>query len=249
MKPFLRLLLAGLLAGCTYPAPAQVRYDEAKAHYDSLARTHMPRVILKLAPLTMFELQNTFEVGAEVRLTDWVSVQGQIGYAPNALLWRSLPDRYTRRENWRGRLEIRWYTGRRYRDGFFPIGQYVGLDLLYKQLNAYEATTVGRECQGFGCAYYQKINDPVVRYIGAVNLKIGSQRVIGYRGNTQQPLWLLDGYVGFGIRYGTTERTIGPADQLRFESGGGFGTIDPFRQENRAFYNPVAGLKVGYVLK
>jgi hypothetical protein len=242
-------VLAASLALCTHLVQAQVRYDVAKARYDSTRRATMPRVILKAAPLTMFELQNTFELGAEVRITRRFSLQGQFGYAPHWLLWRSLPDRYTRRENWRGRLETRWYTGLYADKGFFPTGPYIALDLLYKQLNAYEVATVGKECQGFGCAYYRKGNDPVVRYIGAVNVKVGSQRVIGYRGNTDQPLWLLDGYVGIGVRFGRTDRQASEAGDQYFDPGTPFDFTDPFRQENKASYNVVAGLKVGYVLK
>jgi hypothetical protein len=238
-----------LLLPIALSAQAQVRYDIAKARYDSARRATQPRMILKAAPLTLFELQNTAELGIEVRLTEQFSLQGQFGYAPNWLLWRSLPDRYTRRENWRGRLEARWYIDRPNANGLFPIGRYVGIDLLYKQLNAYEAATIGKECQGFGCAYYQRTNSRVVRYIGAINGKVGTQRVIGYSDKTNQPLWLLDGYVGLGVRFGQTERQATETGDLYFDPGTSFDFTDPFRQSNRAYLNVVAGVKVGYVLK
>ena len=229
------------------------RPARAQIHIDSILKREPPRVILKLAPLTLLELQNTLEAGVEVRLNRRLGIQGQVGYGPEGIMWQRLPDRYYQRENWRGRLELRWYRSqptRQIRSGQFPVGRYVALDLLYKQLNAVETYTVGRDCPiNGGCAYYQRTTNRITRYIGAVSVKWGRQWVIDYRESTADPRWLLDAYVGVGLRLATTER---PGSLPNEDQISGFLTafdFNPFTGRDGVTLNVPLGLKVGYVIK
>ncbi len=221
-----------------------------------LAASRKPVVVMKLAPLTLFELQNTFELGAEVRLHDRMSIQGQAGYAPDWLIWKSSDqsgNQYTNRENWRGRLETRWYVNRRNRagqlskGGYFPLGGYIAVDALYKQLNAQNTLTIGHECT-FGCAYYEKTVEPITRYIGGLGVKFGAQTVIGRSRSAGIPSWLLDIYLGFGVRRGWTEQRALEPDERRFSNRGGFLSIDPFQAANQLTPNLLMGIKIGYAL-
>ncbi len=239
--------------GLCLPALATLAQELPRANLPpALPASRKPVVVLKLAPLTLFEFQNTFELGAEVRMSDRMSIQGQLGYAPDWLIWESSTTQYTNRENWRGRLETRWYIGhprRTVRSGppAFPLGRYVAIDLLYKQMNTINQQTIGRQCTG-GCAYFEKTRDLTTRYIGGIGIKLGSQTVIGYQRSTGAPSWLLDAYVGVSIRKGWTEQPAVEPDAIRFYNGSGFLSVDPFRAPNQFSPNVLMGLKVGFAL-
>ena len=248
MRKRLPFLLGYLFAGSV------LAQDVPEANSPGQPDSPKPAVVLKLAPLTLLELQNTVEMGVEVRMHDRMSIQGQFGYAPDWLIWRSSEQtrQYTDRENWRGRLETRWYVSRSNspvqprKGGTFPLGRYIAIDALYKQLNAQNTLTIGHQCT-FGCAYYEKAVQPITRYIGGLGVKFGAQTVIGRRRATDVPSWLLDLYVGFGVRKGWTEQAaIQPGDQ-RFSSGGGFLSIDPFQTSTNLHPNLLMGIKVGFV--
>jgi hypothetical protein len=218
-----------------------------------LPANRKPVAVLKLAPLTLFELQNTLEIGAEVRMHDRMSVQGQFGYAPDWLIWQSSLTQYTNRENWRGRFEARWYIGHSRRMAqpgppSFPLGRYIAIDLLYKQLNTINQQTIGHQCAAGNCAYFEKGSSLLTRYIGGLGIKIGGQSVIGHRRATGAPSWLLDAYLGVGVRKGWTQEPAVEPDAIRFYRGSGFLTFDPFRAPNQFSPNALLGIKVGYVL-
>jgi hypothetical protein len=82
---------------------------------DTTHATRSARLVLKFAPFTLLELQNTAEVAVELPLRDRFSLQAQFGYAPNWLAaslreGTTTTEIYTQREYWRVRLEPRWYS-------------------------------------------------------------------------------------------------------------------------------------------
>ena len=213
------------------------------------------RAVLKLAPLALLEFQNTFEIGLEVPLTNRVYVQGQLGYSPQWLMWNYSPTvsaRYTERENWRARLEFRWYgagLGRTARQTNSPLGDYLAVDGFFKQLNGNESITVGRQCANGNCAYFENLRNPTTRYSVGIGLKFGSQRTIYRFGPQQNRRLVLDSYVGFGVRYAwTASRLVPLASEQVFRQGFDFLVFDPFRATNGLTPNPIIGIKLGYIL-
>ncbi len=248
------VLLGGLLLLLTAPAMWANNVPDTLAPPQK-PRKNSQRTVLKLAPLALLEFQNTLELGLEVPLTRRVYLQGQIGYAPQGLMWNYSPTvsgRYTRRENWRARLECRWY-GRgingTYRQTAAPLGEYVAVDGFFKQLNGEEALTLGRQCATGNCAYFEKINNPTSRYSVGIGLKFGSQRTLYRFGKDQKQQLVLDSYAGFGVRYGwTTSATASNASERIFRPGSDFLIFDPFRATNGLTPNPLIGIKLGYIL-
>jgi hypothetical protein len=131
--------------------------------------------------------------------------------------------------------------------GRFPLGGYIAIDALFKQLNALNTLTLGHECM-FGCAYYEKTVEPITRYIGGLGIKFGAQKAIGRNRSTDAPSWLVDLYVGIGVRKGWTEQVALPPDVWRFSTGGGFLNFDPFQTSANLFPNVLMGVKLGYAL-
>lgn len=200
------ILMAGLFAGGGHRTAAQrpvVGYSDT-VRIQPIAH---PRWVVSLAPLALFDINNTVQLGIERMLGGRHSVLGEVGYGPAALnLYRSsLRDGI--RETWRGRAEWRIYTRRsrpssrqHLHQTIFekPLGNYVALDLFYKQVNAVESGSVGRACEDGPCQYYQRFQARTVKYVGGAHIKVGKQ-VNLYIPN-ENSRFVLDMYLGLGLR-------------------------------------------------
>jgi hypothetical protein len=151
-------------------------------------------IILKITPLALFDLDNTVQGGVEVPLRNpaW-TVQQEVGYGHSAFnLWSGEREEHPRRETWRSRSQIRYYFRKRNQKSAYIAGEY-----LFKKNSEEKFESVGYECIGgqFNqqCAYFKNQKVHLGRFVNAFHLKWGGQITMSER-------WLLDMYLGFGIR-------------------------------------------------
>ena len=151
-------------------------------------------IILKIAPLALFDLDNTVQAGVEVPLKNpaW-TLQQEVGYGHSAFnLWFFERQEHPNRETWRSRSQIRYYFRKRNQKSAYIAGEY-----LFKKNSEAKFESVGYECVGSQfnqqCAYFKNQKTHLGRFVSAFHLKWGGQIVISER-------WLLDMYLGAGIR-------------------------------------------------
>ncbi len=197
--------------------------------------------VIKLAPLAIVDPDNTVQFGAEYIYDQRHSVQAELGYGwHNFSLYANERD-YRFREVWRSRAEWRTYWKRRgqYRT---PFGGYWAVEAFYKQVNNRETNTIGRECQGGPCAYYQQLDTPITKYVSGSNLKLGFQNRFG---SDPDDRLLIDLYLGFGLRFRNVKRGVIPpdSDQWYYQSRDLFGSYERGRA---TLPNMTAGFKIGY---
>lgn len=209
-------------------------------HIDSTASRRYQWVI-KLAPLSIVDPDNTVQPGVEYIFGKRSSVQAEFGYGWHNFSLFTYKENYRYREVWRSRAELRTYWKRRgqYRT---PLGGYWALEAFYKQINNRENYTIGRECQSGPCAYYQQIDTPVTKYVSGGNLKLGFQNKFGPDPDERL---LIDLYFGLGIRVRNVERIQAPPDSYpwTFRNNGLLGTYESGRV---TVPNITAGFKIGY---
>ncbi len=159
-------------------------------------------VILKITPLTLFDLDNTLQLGLEVPFRDpaW-TFQQEMGYGHSAFnLWYNERENYPDRETWRFRSQLRYYFRKNNQSSPYIAGEY-----LFKKNSEERTESVGVDCPNgrFGpCAYFQVKERHLFRFVGAFHVKWGWQFKMGNR-------WYFDTYVGGGIR----------ALQVRYQDG------------------------------
>lgn len=151
-------------------------------------------MILKMAPLSLFDLDNTVQAGLEVPLKNpaW-TVHQELGYGHSVFnLWFYERGEHPNRETWRSRSQLRYYFRKRNQKS-----AYVAAEYLFKKNSEQKFESVGYECTGVQfnqqCAYFKNQKTHLGRFVNAFHLKFGGQIVIGER-------WLLDMNVGLGIR-------------------------------------------------
>lgn len=198
------------------------------------------RWVVKFAPLSLFDPDNTIQVGAERLLSRQHTVQAEFGYGWQGLnLWQnSRSTRYRDREVWRGRVEYRYYFNRT----GAPIGRYVAAEGFFKQVNARESGTAGIGCETGLCQYYRLFDEPVRKYVWGGHVKIGRQFAL-----TPDDRLLMDFYAGLGFRRSRVERFALPTSQYYYESAG-YTLFDAFSPRQYAVVSVAYGIKIGYSL-
>ncbi|MVM36048.1 DUF3575 domain-containing protein [Spirosoma sp. HMF4905] len=202
----------------------------------SLDAEQSQRWVVKFAPLSLFDPNNTVQFGIERLLGQHQSIQAEFGYGPQAMnLWRnSTSSRYSDNEIWRGRAEWRYY----WHGG--PIGSYMALEGLYLQKNAYENGTVGIGCETGPCQYYQLYSSPIAKRVWAGHLKFGRQFPL-----SPDKRFLADFYGGLGVRWSTLDRSSVPGGLYYFQSNG-ISLVDPFSYTPHPTISLSYGIKFGY---
>jgi hypothetical protein len=225
----------------------------AQGQDSTLVYNHPARFVVKLAPLSLLDPDATIQAGLEYRTGQRTSVQGELGYGGRNL---SLLDNELRTfaaaEVWRGRAEVRFYTGR-YRTNakkgiairsHAPLGNYWAIEGLFKQINGQKAAQLGRI----------DINPPVPieltgpqlirRYVVGAHVKFGRQFAFY---DPQRRLFsrtLLDIYWGLGARLITNQGTTPTTDESC-----GCGVGRSFARRGTAIAPSVSlGLKLGFAL-
>jgi hypothetical protein len=213
---------------------------------DSLTNKHL---ILKIAPLAMFDIDNTFEFAAEHRLSKnnrW-TLSEQLGYGAGvANVWKQEDTNYGNfREHYRAKLEAR-----RYKEANPDMtGFYTAYEVFYKQVNDKLNRYVGRDCENGPCAYSENLNYAVSKYVVGATAKIGYQHRFKneVKKNTN---FVFDFYVGLGIRRVMIDHK---ADNVQNNSNWFFfneGGLGSFGSKDRSYNVPHAsfGIRFGYIL-
>jgi hypothetical protein len=195
-----------------------------------------PQWVVKFAPLSLLDPSNTIQFGLERMIGEHQSIQIEVGYGWQGMnLWQSSQSsRYSDTENWRGRAEWRYY----WRGG--PIGSYIAVEGLYKQVTAQENGTIGIGCDTGPCQYYQLFSSPISKHVWGGHLKFGRQLALSSNNRL-----VADFYGGLGIRGNTIERTPRPVGFYYFQPRG-FTLFDPFSTTSKTLISISYGLKVGY---
>ena len=196
------------------------------------------RTVVKFAPLSLFDPDNTVQFGVERLFDQHNAAHIEVGYGWQGMnLWRnSQNDQYGNREIWRGRVEWRYYLKKTNQ----PQGQYVAIEGFYKQIDAQETGTIGIGCTSGPCQYYQVVSSPIHKYVWGGHIKFGRQFAL-----TTNKRLLADVYLGLGFRRRNVDRYQPPADSYFYRSAGYF-MFDTFSSTPYALLSVAYGAKLGY---
>ncbi|AUD03853.1 hypothetical protein [Spirosoma pollinicola] len=230
MKPFSLLFLLGLFLALSQSARSQ--QTSSFSISDSKVERNSSWVV-KFAPLSLLDPSNTIQFGLERFMGSHQSLQIEAGYGRQSMnLWQtSQESRYSNTENWRGRAEWRYY----WKGG--PLGSYLAIEGLYKQVTAYENGTVGIGCETGQCQYYQRFSSPIAKRVWAGHLKFGRQFPLSPNNRL-----VADFYGGLGVRWNSVDRTIQP-DSYYYYQARGYTLFDPFS------YTPYPRISISYGIK
>ncbi len=219
----------------------------------------VPRTVLKLAPLALLDQDATLQAGLEYRTGVRTAVQGELGYGWKGLsLFESDLDDFVKAEVWRGRAEVRFYTGRyrtNRRKGIaikssFPLGNYWAIEGLYKQINVVKQDNLySRETAPQSAFPGELIGTQqrgISRYVLGSHLKIGRQFSSYEPQRRVFTRTLLDIYIGAGIRWAVNDAPAPPPNPFP-TCGCGMGRSF---EQTRPVITPslTAGLKFGFAL-
>jgi hypothetical protein len=230
----------------------------ATAQDSTVALRQMPRVIIKFAPLSLLDQDATVQGGLEYRTGIRTSVQGEFGYGrKNLSLVDSDLNDFVSAEVWRGRAEVRFYTGRyrtnRRKDiairSAFPLGNYWAIEGLYKQINVVDQANVYSAEASSATGGYVLIGSqriPISRYVFGAHLKVGRQFAFYDPYRRVFSRTLLDIYIGAGIRIARNDVSPRPFNPFP-TCGCGIGRS--LTSEGTAITPSLtAGLKLGFAL-
>ncbi|MDB5239856.1 MAG: hypothetical protein JWP57_481 [Spirosoma sp.] len=232
----------------------------AKGQDSTIALRRTSHIVAKFAPLSLLDQDATIQAGLEYRTGARTSVQGEFGYGRKGLsLSGSDLNKFINAEVWRGRAEVRFYTGQyrtNRRQGIairsdFPLGNYWAIEGLFKRINVTD--------KAYG---YQPIfSSSSPRYIGLTNTSryvVGSHVKIGRQFGFYDPSkrifsrTLIDIYIGAGMRWAINDILPSTPQPMyacgcvtTFSSGLGrsFSNLDGKLSPSIA-----AGLKLGFAL-
>ena len=195
------------------------------------------RWVVKFAPLSLLDPNNSIAFGIERLLGQHQSIQLELGYGWQGMNLWDVTDRgqYSNLKIWRGRAEWRYY----WRGG--PIGSYMAVEGFYRQANATETGTFGLGCETGQCQYYQLYSLTIAKYVWGGHIKFGRQFAI----STNKRL-VGDFYGGLGFRGNTVDHFNRPSGSLDYHSAGGFLSIDPFTSSSNVFISVAYCIKIGY---
>jgi hypothetical protein len=127
-------------------------------------------VVVKLNPLAALGPDGMLPVALELPVGGRGAVQAELGYGPFGSLMNMDPEVYVRQKTVRVRLDYRVYA-----QGYTPTdpGGYWAVEGLYKRTDVQENQTIGRDCVGGQCGYFQTVPQPVTRYVIGAYLKGG----------------------------------------------------------------------------
>jgi hypothetical protein len=197
------------------------------------------RWVVKFAPLSLFDPDNTIQFGIERLFGQHNAVQFEGGYGFQGMnLWQSSQNtRYSHKEVWRSRVEWRYYLNKTDR----PIGRYIAVEGFYKQVNVRESGTLGVGCTTGPCQYYQLFTTPLQKFVWGGHVKYGRQFPL-IRDNNRL---LADIYLGLGFRVRQIERFQEPNNQFYYGPGN-FTLFDAFSPTPYALISVAYGAKIGY---
>jgi hypothetical protein len=232
---FRKLLFLGLIIGGLFPAYAQSS-DTLR-----IINIRQPHYIIKWAPLSLIDQDNTVQFGIEYLFKGPVSLQQEVGYG-----WFNFNGKsdngaaYKNREIWRSRTELRFYVAnngqvRR------PHGAYLALEFLYKRMNYSKEGNVGRGCNGPDCEYFEKMNYKLFRDVFGYHGKMGLQFIIEKR-------LAVDLYIGGGLRSIVVKSPGLSEEDSNFSEERGFVLSKPMEVGRYTLLSMCSGFKLGYLI-
>lgn len=214
----------------------------------------LSRIILKVAPLTRLDVDATLQGGLEYYGRPTTSVQAEFGYGTPAMQIGGIgPIPWTAntyvagKQVWRLRVEGRTYIripGIHLRGQLPNGGTYVAVEGLYKRVDVAELDTVRSETE------HRFVRAPVSRQVVAVHGKVGLQTRLSPKTHSFLGRFLVDLYVGVGVRY---IRVIenGPETAMLFQNRALYDRFqNSLYQPGQAYWRPglTLGFKVGFAL-
>ena len=192
------VLLCIFLSGFQFTY-AQMDPDEFKKH-----------IILKWSPLSMFDIDNTVQLGIEVPLrNDRFTIQQEAGYGHSSFnMWYSDFEHRPDIATIKSRTQLRYYFFEKPKFRSYVAGEY-----LFKRVLTQETQWVGMDCANTGgCSYftYKKVEQG--RFVNAVHAKIGWQFYFSNRTS-------LDLFVGFGLRKARVKTLTKGVGNVNFDNG------------------------------
>lgn len=226
----LAFILGGLFAGYAQSSDTLHINNNRQPHY-----------IIKWAPLSLVDQDNTVQFGIEYLFKGPVSLQQEIGYG-----WfnfnnnREYGEVFKSREIWRSRTEIRFYVPNKGQVRK-PKGAYLAIEFLYKRMNYSKQDEVGRECSGSACEYVEILDYKLFRDIFGYHGKTGLQFIIEKR-------LALDLYIGGGLRSIVVKSPGLSAGDTRLVEERGFIISKPMELGQHTLISMCGGFKLGYLI-
>ncbi|MCE7066168.1 DUF3575 domain-containing protein [Dyadobacter sp. CY326] len=177
----MRLFFTFLVACClqAYTSFGQIDAETAQQH-----------VIVKFAPLALFDFDNAVQFGVEVPLgTSGMSLQQDLGYGHSSFnMWYENESIRPRKYTYKSRTQLRYYYMTRRR-----VKAYVAGEFMLKKVIYAENKWVGMDCLDGNCNYFENKFVKTGRTVGAGHVKLGWQFYFGNR-------MALDLFTGIGFR-------------------------------------------------
>lgn len=213
---------------------------------DSTIQYRSPRVILKLAPLSLLDPDATIQGGAEIRISQRNAIQAEGGFGQKGMqIVADDKKNFSDWSIWRVRSEWRHYTTH-YRTNTrknirirspYPLGNYWAIEGFAKRIMATRTVVLYDPDPAFSSNQQQ-----IDRLVLGSHVKWGRQIAIPGKSLTDLSRVLLDFYVGIGVRYGAagvnfliTDCTCGPFN-------------DRFQETRTVLPSLAAGVKIGFGL-
>lgn len=177
---------------------AQIDPEETREH-----------VILKWSPLSMFDIDNTVQIGIEIPFkNDRFTIQQEAGYGnSNFNVWYAQEEHRPDESTVKSRTQFRYYFYEKTRFRSYVAGEY-----MYKRVVTREMQGVGRECSlTGGCSYFQNTNVKQGRFVGAFHVKAGWQ--FYYSNRTT-----FDLFAGIGLRRANIKMLTPNVENVRIDN-------------------------------
>ena len=177
---------------------------------DTTSTSQLPtKMVLKLAPLALIELDPMAQLGVEYRIAKRHSLQAEAGYGWAGLGFSVWGSDYTHQDSWRVRTELRKYSGRfqtNKRKNIhvrtdYPLGNYWALELFWKEfqvLKSWNELVLDEKGSVIGNGPARQ--SPIRKTVYGINIKLGRQFPLTRRNEREQARVLMDVYVGVGLR-------------------------------------------------
>ncbi len=182
-------------------------------------------LIIKYFPLSLYDVDNTFQFGVEMPIPkSRFSVQQEGGYGHSSTnLWYLVEGDRPDKDIVKSRTQLRFYFYERSRVRSYVAGEY-----LFKRITNSDTQWVGKDCANGDCGYFEIQNVKFGRFVNAGHVKAGWQFYFPHR-------MTVDIFAGFGVR-SVNVRTLTPGaeratlnDNLLFW-GAGFNSTVPYTE-------------------
>jgi len=221
MKYFLSLFFLCLLS--FHFSYAQIDPEESREH-----------IILKWSPLSLFDIDNTFQAGVEIPLkNDRFTIQQDVGYGhSNFNVWYAQEEDRPDKTTIKSRTQLRYYFYEKRKFRSYVAGEY-----LFKRIVTRETQWVGMDCGGVnGCGYFENKDVKLGRFVSALHAKFGWQIYFSNRTS-------MDLFMGFGLRKARVKSLTPNAENVRFNND-----WDWFRSNRPGNYQVIPSLAIGFHL-